>query len=105
MDIKGLITELLKQNRLLTPLEQDILDTYNELSKKPFDRNSAIRQSQKNNINHPDIGEDIFVEISAKPTTVLKPWAAASDEDVYSNLISQLEALGKRELEAHRNGQ
>ena len=47
MDIRGLITELLKQNRLLTPLEQDILDTYNELSKKPFDRNSAIRQSQK----------------------------------------------------------
>ena len=101
MDPKSLITELLKQNRLLTPLEQDILDTYNELSKKPFDRNSAIRQSQKNNVNHPDI----FVEISAKPATVLKPWAAASDEDVYSNLSSQLEALGKRKLEAHRNGQ
>lgn len=101
MDIKGLITELLKQNRLLTPLEQDILDTYNELSKKPFDRNSAIRQSQKNNINHPDI----FLEISTNPATVLKPWAAASDEDVYSSLMSQLEALGKRELEAHRNGQ
>lgn len=101
MDIKGLITELLKQNRLLTPLEQDILDTYNELSKKPFDRNSAIRQSQKNNINHPDI----FLEISTNPATVLKPWAAVSDEDVYSSLVSQLEALGKRELEAHRNGQ
>lgn len=101
MDIKGLITELLKQNRLLTPLEQDILDTYNELSKKPFDRNSAIRQSQKNNINHPDI----FLEISTNPATVLKPWAAASDEDVYSSLMSQLEALGKRELEAHRNDQ
>ena len=101
MDIKGLITELLKQNRLLTPLEQDILDTYNELSKKPFDRNSAIQQSQKNNVNHPDI----FVEISAKPTTVLKPWAAASDEDVFSNLMSQLEALGKRELEARSHGQ
>lgn len=101
MDIKGLITELLKQNRLLTPLEQDILDTYNELSKKPFDRNSAIRQSQKNNINHPDI----FLEISTNPATVLKPWAAASDENVYSNLTSQLEALGKRGLEAHRNGQ
>ena len=66
MDIKGLITELLKQNRLLTPLEQDILDTYNELSKKPLDRNSAIRQSQKNNVNHPDI----FVEISHGPTLI-----------------------------------
>ena len=101
MDSKGLITELLKQNRLLTPLEQDILDTYNELNKKPLDRNSAIRQNKKNNVNHPDI----FVEISAKPTTVLKPWAAASDEDVFSNLMSQLEALGKRELEARSHGQ
>lgn len=101
MDLKGLIAGLLKWKETLTFLEQDILDTYNELNKKPFDRNSAIRQSQKNNVNHPDI----FVEISAKPATVLKPWAAASDEDVYSNLTSQLEALGKRGLEAHRNGQ
>lgn len=31
MDINGLITELLKQNRFITPLEQDILDTWNEL--------------------------------------------------------------------------
>lgn len=68
MDPKSLITELMKQKGIITPLEQDILDTYNELSKKPFDRNSAIRQSQKNNVNHPDI----FVEISAKPTTVLR---------------------------------
>ena len=44
MDIKGLITELLKQNRLLTPLEQDILDTYNELSKSPL---TAIQLSGK----------------------------------------------------------
>ena len=58
MDPKSLITELMKQKGIITPLEQDILDTYNELSKKPFDRNSAIRQSQKNNVNHPDI----FVE-------------------------------------------
>ena len=55
MDPKSLITELMKQKGIITPLEQDILDTYNELSKKPFDRNSAIRQSQKNNVNHPDI--------------------------------------------------
>ena len=33
---------------------------------------------------HLCIHPDIFVEISAKPATVLKPWAAASDEDVYA---------------------
>lgn len=101
MDLKGLIIELLKQEGALTPLEQDILDTYHELNKRPFERDSAIQQSQKNNINHPDI----FVEISTSPTTVLKPWAAASDEDVYSNLMSQLGALAERELEVSKRGQ
>lgn len=101
MDIKGLITELLKQNRSITPLEQDILDTYHELSKKPFERDSAIRQSKKNNLNH----FDIFMEISTSPTTVLKPWASASDEDVYSNLLSQLGVLAERELEVSKHGQ
>ena len=95
MDSVNLILETLKQKQFITPLEQDILDTYHELDKKPFERDSAIRQSQKNNINHPDI----FEEMSTKPTTVLKPWAVASDEDVYSNLVSQFEALVERELE------
>lgn len=95
MDSVNLILETLKQKQFITPLEQDILDTYHELDKKPFERDSAIRQSQKNNINHPDI----FEKMSTKPTTVLKPWAVASDEDVYSNLVSQFEALVERELE------
>lgn len=95
MDSVGPILEILKQKQVITPLEQDILDTYHELNKKPFDRDSAIRQSQKNNFVH----LDIFKEISTKPTTVLKPWAIASDEDVYSNLMSQLGALIERELE------
>ena len=95
MDSVNLILETLKQKQFITPLEQDILDTYHELDKKPFERDSAIRQSQKNNINHPDI----FEEMSTKPTAVLKPWAVASDEDVYSNLANQLEALVERELE------
>ena len=100
MDSISLILEILKQKQVITPLEQDILDTYHELNKKPFERNSAIRQSQKNNVNHPDI----FEEISTSPTTVLKPWAVASDEDVYSNLMSQLGALTERELEVLKRG-
>lgn len=101
MDSISLILEVLKQKQVITPLEQDILDTYHELNKKPFERDSAIRQSQKNNINHPDI----FEEISANPTTVLKPWAVASDEDVYSNLMSQLGVLTEQELEVLKRGQ
>lgn len=101
MDATSLIIEMLKQKQIITPLEQDILDTYHELNEKPFERDSAIRQSQKNNINHPDI----FVEMSAKPTTVFKPWDIASVEDVYSNLLSQFEALVERELEVLKSGQ
>ena len=101
MDSISLILEILKQKQVITPLEQDILDTYHELNKKPFERDSAIRQGQKNNINHPDI----FEEISANPTTVVKPWTVASDEDVYSNLMSQLGALTEREREVLKRGQ
>lgn len=101
MDTKSFLIEMLKQKQLITPLEQDILDTYHELNKQPFKRDSAIRQIQKNNINHPDI----FVEISTNPMTVFKPWDVASDEDVYSNLMSQLEALVNREQEVSQRGQ
>lgn len=100
MDTTGLVLELLKQRGTITPLEQDILDTYHELSKNPFDRDSAIRQVQKNNINNPDI----LISISASPTTVYKPWEVASDKDVYSNLMSQLGLLAEKEREVLQGG-
>lgn len=101
MDAVSMLIELLKERDVITPLEKDILDTYNELNKKPFDRRAVIQQCQKNNINHPDI----FIAISASPTTVLKPWADASNEDVSANLTSQLISLVKKELEVINGGQ
>ena len=100
MDTTGLVIELLKQRGAITPLEQDILDTYHELGKNPFDRDSAISQVQKNNINHPDI----FIAISTSPATVRKPWDSASNEDVRSNLTSQLGALAEKEWEVLQGG-
>ena len=100
MDAISVLIEMLKEKDVITPLEQDILDTYHEASKNPFDRDSAIRQAQKNNCNHPDI----FAAISVSPTTVLKPWNAVSDEDVCSNLTSQLGALVKQEWEVLQGG-
>ena len=101
MDTVSVLIEILKSRDVITPLEQDILDTYNELNKKPFDRESVIRQCQKNNINHPDI----FVAISTSPTTVFKPWADATNEDVYSNLTNQLGALVRKEMEVVNGAQ
>lgn len=100
MDAISVLIEILKEKDVITPLEQDILDTYHEVSKNPFDRDSAIRQAQKNNLNHPDI----FAAISMSPTTVFKPWVVASDEDVCSNLACQLGALAEKEWEVLQGG-
>lgn len=100
MDAVSVLIEVLKEKGVITPLEQDILDTYDELNKKPFDREAVIRQCRKNNNNHPDI----FIAISMSPTTVFKPWSDASNEDVYSNLVSQLGVLVEKELEVVKSG-
>lgn len=100
MDSVSALIEILKEREVVTPLEQDILDTYDELNKEPFDREAAIQQYRKNNIKYPDI----FIAISTSPTTVFKPWSDASNEDVYSNLISQLGVLVEKELEVVKSG-
>lgn len=44
----SLLIEGLRQARCITPLEKDILDTWNELQKSPFDRSSAQLQIVQN---------------------------------------------------------
>jgi len=46
-----LLIEWLHQKKSITSLEKDILDTWNELQKSPFDRSSAQRQIIQNNVN------------------------------------------------------
>jgi hypothetical protein len=99
MDFSILIATL-RAKQWLTPLEKDILDTYHEWSKVPFNRNSAIKKITENNVKYPDI----MMAISTMPTTESKPWFKASDEDVVSNLECQLGALAGKELEALKNG-
>ena len=38
----SLLIEGLRQARCITPLEKDILDTWNELQKSPFDRSLSL---------------------------------------------------------------
>lgn len=47
MDYNILIT-FLQEKQYLTDLEKDILDTWNELQKNPFDRSAAQRQVLQN---------------------------------------------------------
>lgn len=73
--------------------KKDILDTWNELQKSPFDRSSAQLQIVQNNAQHPDI----LVAIKALPTTVVRPFDQVTESDIRYNLGKQLEALAVKE--------
>ena len=81
MDYNFLI-EYLRQKQYLTDLEKDILDTWNELQKNPFDRSAAQKQVIQNNAKHPEI----FVAIAALPATETRPFEQATDSDIRYNL-------------------
>ena len=84
MDYSILIT-FLKDKENITDLEKDILDTWNELQKNPFDRNSAQLQILQNNAKYPDI----FIAI--------RPFEQATEADIQYNLENQLIALATKE--------
>lgn len=92
MDYNFLI-EYLRQKQYLTDLEKDILDTWNELQKNPFDRSAAQKQVIQNNAKHPEI----FVAIAALPATETRPFEQATDSDIRYNLENQLAALAAKE--------
>ena len=92
MDYSFLI-EYLKQKQYLTDLEKDILDTWNELQKNPFDRSAAQKQVVQNNAKHPEI----FVAIAALPATETRPFEQSTDSDIRYNLEKQLAALAAKE--------
>lgn len=92
MDYSFLI-EYLRQKQYLTDLEKDILDTWNELQKNPFDRSAAQKQVIQNNAKHPEI----FVAIAALPATETRPFEEATDSDIRYNLEKQLAALAAKE--------
>ena len=101
MDPNSLMIEMLKQKQVLTPLEQDILDTWNELQKRPFSMSSANRQIVSNDINHPQIAD----AVAALPTTVQKPQNQITEEDLRYILNMQLSGLIAKETEVLSNGQ
>ena len=65
MDYSFLI-DFLRLKHEITSLEKDILDTWNELQKNPFDMDSANKQILSNKISHLDIA----VKVNALRTTI-----------------------------------
>ena len=101
MNATNIMFERLKQKKNITPLEKDILDTWNELQKYPFNMNSAERQVISNDINHPKIA----ALVTAMPTTVPKPREQITETDLRYLLTMQLSGLIEKEREATRNGE
>lgn len=101
MDYNTLLIDALRAKQYITPLEKDILDTWNELQKYPFDMNSAEQQVLSNDINHPKIA----AMVTAMPTTVQKPKEQITETDLRYLLTMQLSGLIEKEREVTRNGQ
>ena len=99
MDATSIMIEMLKQKKYITPLEKDILDTWNELQKYPFDMDSAEHQIISNDINHPKVA----AMVTAMPTTVPKPREQITETDLRYLLTMQLSGLIEKEREETRN--
>ena len=89
----SLLIAYLRQKQYIADLEKDILDTWNELQKTPFDCRSAQMQVMKTDAKYPTVS----TEIAALPTTVPKPIEQFTEADIRYNLTMQLVALAAKE--------
>ena len=79
----------LRAKGVLSGLEKDILDTYKELHKQPFDFSSAMKQIQWNESSYPTLKQTV----AEMPTTILKPPSELTEADLRYNLSCQLSLL------------
>ena len=96
------ITALINALRLtnnITSLQNDILDTWNELQKNPFDTGSAHKQIISNNISHPDV----YLALSAKPGMIQKSGDSLTQDDMIFTLRHQLDGLVAKEIEKYKS--
>ena len=89
----SLLIAYLRQKQYIADLEKDILDTWNELQKNPFDRSAAQKQVLQNDAKYPEI----FFAIKSMPTTVSRPIEQMTESDIRYNLEKQLAALAAKE--------
>lgn len=81
--------DILRSQNCISDLDKDILDTWNELSKNPFDMDSARMQELHNRAVYPDI----YAAVLSNPTTVVKNYNQANQSDLIYSLTCQLEFL------------
>jgi len=96
--ISAIINALRFANEI-SPLQKDILYTWNTLHKIPFNAESAHKQIASNNFYHPDIN----LIISMKPGVVRKSAETLTQDDMIFTLYLQLEGLVAKEIATHGN--
>lgn len=89
----SILIEFLKLKREISSLEKDLLDTWNELQKHPFDLDSSRKQIQSNISSYPDI----WAKVSALPTTTTKPQEQITETDNRYILQCHLAILAEKE--------
>ncbi len=95
----SILIQSLRCANKITPLQKDILDTWNTIHKNPFDAESARRQILSNNINH----LDIFGAISATPGIKYKSLEELTHDDMVFTLCRQFEGLIAKEYGTETN--
>ena len=96
----SMLINILRYADQVTPLQKDIIDTWDTLQKRPFDAEAARKQILSNHVNYPEL----FLAISAMPDVIQKPFDAVTQEDMVFNLRRQLDGLAAKEMEAHIHG-
>lgn len=97
MDFISVCTEILRQEKVLTSRQKDIIDTGNEVLKFPFNRNTAIQQARKNSLNYPELAVGVFV------TSALMrcPLEQMTNSEVLKILQLQIKALIAKKIDAN----
>ena len=78
----SMIINVLRYAEQITPLQKDIIDTWDTLQKRPFDAEAARKQILSNNVNHPNL----LAAITVIPDVIQKPFSAVTQEDMVFNL-------------------
>lgn len=99
MDLKDftleMMLEYLKNKRMLSGFEQDILSSIKTLIKNPVNRNDVILKITENKIKYADIWLQISLQPGAKPVN----FKDLSDNELRNNLAAQIEHMWLKEVE------
>lgn len=86
--------EALKTKKHITDIESDILKTWEDYKRNPFDREKAQSRIISNNIKYPDI----LVAIEMMPNIVKKPFTEVTEDDTKGNLANQINCMFLKRL-------